>query len=209
MLTGNAFGLDGKKHPVVWTRSAGEWRLRVNSPPPTSNSLFGHGVNIRGQVVGMDGSGCCIAVYWDSLGAATQLAGLAGARNAAAYSISDDGTVAVGNSGVSAVLWRRTLTNGEYGPWSGAIVLEATPTLCGKSGSSIAYDINSAGTVAVGSSCGVAVAWKIANGVVTARQLLEGLGPPNQSVAYGISDTASPLAAGSAKTSTGVYWWGF
>jgi hypothetical protein len=209
MLTGNVFGLDGRKNPAVWTRIGGVWQMRVNPLPPGTPGMFGHGINGRGQVVGMEGTGCCKAAYWDSLGNATILAALTGARNAAAYSINGDGTVAVGNSGVTAVLWRRTLSDGVYGPWTGPITLENTAGLCGKSGSSVAYDINTAGTVAVGSSCGVAVAWKIAAGVVTGRQLLQGLGPPNQSIAFGVSDTSSPLAAGSAKSSTGVYWWGF
>jgi hypothetical protein len=208
-LAGNAYSADAKRHPVVWKRTTGGWELQVNQTPIDVASIFAQAVNARGQSVGFDGSGCCTAAYWDSSGAATRLAGLAGARNAAAWAINGDGTIAVGNSGVSAVLWRRTLSDGVYGPWSGAVALENTPTLCGKSGSSVAYDINSAGTVAVGMSCGVATAWTITGGVVTGRQLLQGLGPPNQSVAYGVSDTSAPLATGSAKSATGVYWWGF
>ena len=209
LLTGNVFALDNSKHAVVWTRAAGAWQQRVFPVPVGLVGAFGQAINARGQVVGMDGTGCCTAVYWDSLGAPTTLARLPGVRNAAAYSINGDGTIIVGNSGVSAVLWRRTLTNGVYGSWSGAIALENTAALCGKSGSSIAYDLNSAGTVVVGSSCDVAVSWKLAGGGVTSRVVMQGLGPPNQSAAYGVNDAGAPLASGTAKNGTGVYWWGF
>ena len=208
-LAGNAYAPDGTRRPVYWRKSPSGWSIQVNQVPSGIPGIFAQGINARGQSVGFDGSGCCTAAYWDSLGNVTRLVALSGARNAAAWSINGDGTVAVGNSGTSAVLWSRTLTNGAYGAWSSAVTLENTGVLCGRTGSSIAYDINSAGTIAVGSSCGVAVAWKIAGGVVTDRQLLQGLGPPNQSVAYGISDAPSPTATGSAKTSTAVYWWGF
>jgi hypothetical protein len=39
--------------------------------------------------------------------------------------------------------------------------------------------------------------------------VLQGLGPPNQSVAYGVNDLAAPQAAGQAKTSSGVLFRGF
>ena len=208
LLTGNAF-VGNRKNAVVWTKTDQGWQLRVNSFPPGVTSLFAQGINARGQVVGMDGSGCCSAFYWDSLGAATRLSGVSGSASSAAYSINGDGTIIVGNSGGSAALWRRTLVGGVYGPWSAAIPLDNPAALCGRSYTSIAYDVNAAGTIAVGSSCGIAVAWQLSGGTVTARVVLQGLGPPNQSVVYGINDAASPRATGSAKTSTGVYWWGF
>ena len=209
LLTGNAFSpINSAKNAVVWTKTLAGWERRVNTLPSGVAGAWGQAINRRGQAVGMDGSGCCVALYWDSLGAVTPLAALSGARNAAAWAISGDGTTVVGISGTSAVMWRRTLAGGTYGAWTGAIVLENTSALCGRNGSSVAYDINSAGTVAVGSSCGVAVAWKL-TGPSVERVVLQGLGPPNQSVAYGINDLEAPLATGSAKTSTGVYWWGF
>jgi hypothetical protein len=208
MMTGNAFSPSNAKTPIVWTRTEAGWQKRTFATPPGVAGAWGQAINRRGQVVGMDGSSCCVAIYWDSLGASTKLAPLSGARNAAAWSINGDGTIVVGQSG-SAVLWRRTFVGGVYGPWSDAVALEATSTLCGKNGSSIAHDVNAAGTVVVGSSCGIAVAWKVSAGVVTSRVLMQGLGPPNQSVALGVNDLAAPLAAGSAKSSAGVYWWGF
>ena len=207
LLTGNAFsGIN--KNAIVWTRTASGWQQRINRLPPGLVNAWGQAINARGQVVGMDGSGCCTAVYWDSLGEPTKLLPLA-KTNAAAYSINGDGTISVGNSGTQAVYWRRTLSGGVYGPWSGAIALETTSTICGRNAGSNAYDVNAAGTIVVGGSCGVAVAWRLSNGVVTSRDVLQGLGPPNQGVVYGINDAPAPRAAGSAKNAAGVYWWGF
>jgi uncharacterized membrane protein len=117
--------------------------------------------------------------------------------------------VIVGGSGQTAVFWRRTLVAGAYGPWSGAIALENTGSLCGKGASSIANAVNAAGTVVVGQSCGIGVAWRLSGGTVTSRTVLQGLGPPNQSVAYAINDLASPQATGTAKGTTGVLFFGF
>jgi hypothetical protein len=208
-LTGTAWSLDNNRHTAVWTRGVSGWQLRINAAVSGVSNVWGQAINGRGQVVGMDGSGCCTAVYFDSLGNPTRLTPVSGSTQAAAWGINGDGTIAVGNSGGLAVLWRRTLVNDVYGPWSAAIALENTASLCPRSGGSAAYDINVSGTVIVGSSCGVATAWKVAGGSVTARVVLQGLGPPNQSVAFGINDTAAPLATGSAKNTAGVYWWGF
>jgi len=209
LMTGNAFSLTGRKNPIVWTRTQAGWQQRINPVPAGLAGAWGQAINARGQVVGMDGSGCCSAVYWDSLGAPTTLPPLPKATNAAAFSINSDGTIVVGNSGGQAVLWRRTLVGGAYGPWSAAIALESTSAICGRNGASFAYDVNAAGTIIVGASCGVAVAWRVSNGAVTSREVLQGLGPPNQSVVYGINDAPVPLAVGTAKNTVGVYWWGF
>jgi len=207
MLTGNAFSLDGRKNAVVWTRTTGGWSQRVFARPAGLTGAWGQAINRRGQVVGMDGSGCCTAVYWDSLGAATTLPFASGTSSAAAWSINGDGTLAVGNSGGAAVMWRRTLTGEGYSAWN-VVALESPTALCGKTGTSVAYDVNSAGTIAVGTSCGLAVAWTLTGGSVI-RVVLQGLGPPNQATAYGINDAAAPRAAGLANNSQGVYWWGF
>src|SRR4029453_4683570 len=73
MLTGNAFSLDGRKNALVWTRTPNGWSQRVFARPAGLTGAWGQAINRRGQVVGMDGSGCCSAVYWDSLGAPTKL----------------------------------------------------------------------------------------------------------------------------------------
>jgi len=164
---------------------------------------WGQSINAGGQVVGRDGSGCCSAIYWDSLGAPTVLG------SGSAWSINGDGTVAVGASGGTAVLWWRTLSAGTYGPWSKAVALENTGSYCGKGASSTANAVNAAGTVVVGVSCGIGVAWRVSGGTVISRTVLQGLGPPNQSVAIGINDLAAPQATGTAKSTTGVLFRGF
>ena len=206
LLTGTSYvpGAVGgaARRPTVWTRTATGWQPTYPTLPSSVPGAWGQSINARGQVVGMDGSGCCNAIYWDSLGTPTILG------NGSAWSINGDGTVVVGQNG-RAVFWWRTLAGGVYGPWSSAVPLENTGTYCGKGGTSIANDVNAAGTVVVGQSCGTAVAWRLSGGTVTSRVVLQGLGPPNQSVAYGINDLAAPRATGTAKSTTGVLFFGF
>jgi hypothetical protein len=205
MMVGNSFSDGGTKNPIVWTRTAAGWEYRIFSVPAgIVSGAWGQAINPRGMVAGMDGSGCCNAVFWDSLGAPTRLAPITAGATAAAYSIDDAGTVIVGQSDGVAVMWTRTLVNGAYGPWSAAKALEATRSVC-KRGASIAYAVNGAGTVAVGSSCGAPVAWILGNGVVVERRLLVGLGPPNNGVANGINDLPNPIITGEANNG-GVYW---
>ncbi|HTK53417.1 MAG TPA: hypothetical protein VL308_16115 [Gemmatimonadaceae bacterium] len=203
LMTGNVFG--NGRNAVVWTRTASGWVQRINARLTGAEGAWGQAINRRGQVVGKDGTTCCTAVYWDSLGAPTRLPVLPGKSGAAAWSINGDGTIVVGNSDGTPVLWRRTLVGGVYGPWT-VNALESFGDTC--RGGSIAYDVNSAGTIAVGSSCQVAVAWTIAAGSAT-LVALQGLGPPNVASAIGINDAVSPRAAGTAKSTQGVYWWGF
>ena len=197
-------GLSGgaARRPTVWTRTATAWQPRYLTLPGGVLGAWGQAINPRGQVVGMDGSGCCSAIYWDSLGTPTILG------NGSAWSINGDGTVVVGAAGGRAVFWRRTLAGGTYGPWSSAIALENTGNYCSK-GASIANAVNAPGTVVVGQSCGTGVAWRLSGGTVTSRVVLQGLGPPNQSIAYGVNDLAAPRATGTAKGTTGVLFFGF
>lgn len=204
MMVGNSFSAT-RKNPIVWTRTATGWEYRI-LPVPASvvGGAWGQAINPRGMVAGMDGTSCCNAVFWDSLGAPTRLEPIASGAAAAAYSIDDAGTIIVGESNGVAVMWTRTLVNGVYGPWNAAKALEGTKTVC-KRGASIAYAVNGAGTVAVGSSCGAPVAWIIGDGVVVERRLLVGLGPPNNGTAYGINDLPNPVITGEANN-RGVYW---
>jgi uncharacterized membrane protein len=204
LLTPNALG----RTPTVWTRTASGWEARYLGFPAGIIGAWGQDINGRGQVAGMDGSGCCLAIYWDSLGAPTTLTGLSGAKNSSAWGINADGTMIVGLSGKTAVMWKRTLVAGTYGAWSAAISLESTGSFCGKNGSSHAYDVNAAGTVIVGQSCGIATAWKLSGGAVVQRVVLQGLGPPNQSVAYGTNELGTQ-ATGTAKGTTGVRFLGY
>jgi hypothetical protein len=204
LMVGNAFSTGSKKNPIVWTRTGTGWEYRIFPMPAGLAGGWGQAINPRGMVAGMDGSGCCNAVYWDSLGASTRLQPIVPGASAAALSIDDAGTVIVGPSNGVAVVWTRTLVNGVFGPWSAAKALESTKALC-RNGASIANAVNGAGTVVVGSSCGAAVAWILDNGIVVQRRLLGGLGPPNGGVANGINDLANPIITGEANNG-GVYW---
>lgn len=203
-----------KRAPAVWTKTPGGWQVRVNALPAGVASAWMQSVNTKGQGAGMSGTSCCYAVYWDSLGMATQLAPMPGASQAAAWSINGDGTVIVGDSNGSAVMWTRTLANGVYGPWSGAIALENTSDYCGNTGSG-AKAVNAAGTIVVGSSCKLPMAWFISGGTVT-RFPLGTLGPPNNGVAIAINNLQNPNAAGglspngsAAGFANGAFWKNF
>jgi hypothetical protein len=206
LMTGNAFLPNAQpKHPIVWTRSAAGWSERVFSfPAGGPASGWGQSINVRGMVVGMDGTTCCFALYWDSLGTPARLAPLKSGAAAAAWSIDDSGLIAVGQSANTAVMWTRPSATAS---WSIATALENTGSLCTK-GTSAAFAVNASGTIAVGESCGMGVAWVISGGTVTSRILLGNLGPPNQSSARGINDLAQPNATGTANNS-GVYWRNF
>jgi uncharacterized membrane protein len=196
-----------KRHnPAIWTQTDNGWQVTLLTLP--SDILDGgwiQGINGLGMATGMDGVTCCHAFFWDASGAPSHLQPVAGATQAAAWSINADGTIIVGNSNGLAVMWTRTLANGVYGAWSQATALENTPQYC--SGTSAANAVNAAGTVAVGVSCGQAMAWLIGNGTVV-RFNLGGLGPPNTSVANAVNNLASPNAAGEANKG-GVYWKNF
>jgi uncharacterized membrane protein len=200
--------------PAVWTKTPSGWQVRVNSIPDSVISAWVQSINSKGQGAGMSGSGCCFAVYWDSVGVGTTLAPLPGSSQAAAWSINGDGTVIVGDSNGSAVMWTRTLTDGVYGPWSGAIALENTSDYCGNTGS-FAKAVNAAGTIIVGDSCKLPVAWFVSGGTVT-RFLLGTLGPPNSGQALSINNLQNPNAAGGltpngsgAGYANGAFWRNF
>jgi hypothetical protein len=196
LLPGGAGG--AARRPTVWTRTGTGWQPRYLTLPSGVLGAWGQTINSRGQV-----AGCCSAIYWDSLGTPTILG------DGRAWSINGDGTVVVGEAGGAAVFWWRTLAGGVYGSWSSTIPLENTGAFCGKGASSTANAVNAAGTVVVGQSCGIGVAWRLSGGTVLSRTVLQGLGPPNQSVAYGINDLATPQATGTAKSTTGVLFRGF
>lgn len=200
--------------PAVWTRTPSGWQVHVNSLPDSVVSAWVQSINSKGQGAGMSGSGCCFAVYWDSLGVGTVLAPLPGSSQAAAWSINGDGTVIVGDSNGFAVMWTRTLTDGIYGPWSGATALENTTDYCGNTGSG-AKAVNAAGTIIVGESCRLPVAWFVSGGTVT-RFLLGSLGPPNTGEALAINNLLNPNAAGgvspngsAAGFANGAFWKNF
>jgi hypothetical protein len=206
--------VNSRREPVVWTRTATGWQMQVNALPPGVITAWVQSINARGQGAGMDGSGCCFAIYWDSLGAGTTLAPLPSGSQAAAWSINADGTVIVGDSNGSAVMWTRTLSDGVYGPWSGAIPLENTRDFCTNTGAG-AKAVNGAGTIIVGASCDIPVAWLISSATVT-RFVLGTLGPPNNGRVLSINNLPNPNAAGAlnpngsaAGYANGAFWKNF
>jgi hypothetical protein len=205
MMVGNAHS-SSNRNTIVWTRTSTGWEHRIFPAPAGIIGFWGQAINRRGMVAGMNGSGCCYAAFWDSLGTPTLLQPITSGATAAAWSIDDVGTIIVGQSNGIAVMWTRTFVNGVYGPWSGAKALESSKTTC--KGTSIANAVNGAGKVAVGSSCGGAVVWIIDDGVVVERRVLVGLGPPNTGAAFGINDLPNPIVTGQANNG-GVYWRSF
>lgn len=212
-VNGNAVIMVGVSQPidrpVVWTRTSNGWTVSiVDTVPAGVPRGVAFSVNAKGQHVGSDGVPGAYALYWDSSGTAAILSSNA----AAAWSINGDGTLVVGDANGVAAMWTRTLSNGMYGPWSGAISLDTPANSC-STPASIAYAVNAAGTVAVGTSCGVPVAWNISGTTVT-RFLLGTLGPPNTGTAYAINNLATPIAAGgvnpaSSGFGSGVLWKSF
>ena len=138
-----------RHNPAIWTQTGAGWQVTLLTlPPDILDGGWIQGINGLRMGVGMDGSTCCHAFFWDASGAPSHLQPLPGSTQAAAWSINGDGTIIVGNSNGFAVMWTRTLLNGIYGAWSVATPLETTSQYC--SGSSAANAVNAAGTVAVG-----------------------------------------------------------
>jgi uncharacterized membrane protein len=197
----------GLNLPLVWTLSSGSWQVRQDTLPSGVPGGWAQSINAKGQSAGMNGTGGSFALYWDSVGTAAVLS----SNSATAWSINGDGTVVVGSAGGVAAMWVRTLSNGAYGPWSGDIFLDTPGNSCGGNPSSSAYAVNSAGTVAVGTSCSQPVAWNISGTTVT-RFLLGTLGPPNNGSALSINNLTMPNAGGSVtqgSQTVGVIWKSF
>jgi hypothetical protein len=190
-----------------WTGTSDTWRLQVN-PTPGGGGAFAVGVNFRGMLVGMDGTTCCKAFYWNADGTGAVLPSLSSGAASHAWAITADGTMIVGGSNNLAVAWRRTANaDGSFGDWAKPVALEPTSQFCGRNGASEAHDVAPDGSVIVGSSCGTPMAWRIASpGSTPVRTTLKGLGNPNNGWANAINaNAAAPLAAGRANN-TGVFW---
>ena len=201
----NVTGLNG---PIVWTRTPSGWQAKFDTLPTAVPGGWAESANAKGQSAGMNGTAGTYALFWDSVGTAAILS----SNQATAWSINGDGTVVVGSANGVAAMWTRTLANGVYGPWSGDIFLDTPANSCSKP-NSIAYAVNAAGTVAVGTSCNQPVAWNISGNTIS-RVLLGTLGPPNNATAFSVNNLAMPNAAGGASQSgsgfaTGVLWKSF
>jgi hypothetical protein len=207
-ISGAVIHPDGSRDAAIWTRTTAGWQLTaLPLPPGAVGGGLAQDVNARGMAVGFDGVSCCVASYWDSSGTVTTLEPIVSGAVASAWSISGDGNIIVGQSNSVAVMWTRT-SSGAFGV---PVALEPTAVWCGSSGrsaTSVAHAINTAGTWVVGASCGKPMAWKLAPGAAPVRVQMEGLGPPNVGEVFGINDLASPLAAGTA-SNAGAYWHDF
>lgn len=194
--------------PAKWTANgAGGWSLTRLPLRTDSAKGFAQGVNPAGMTVGMDGTNCCSAFFWDASNTLTVLPPLVSGAPSAAWAINDAGTVIVGNSNQVAVAWIRASTSDA---WTTPVALENTAAFCAVSHHStsifsVAYDVNSAGII-VGQSCGVPVAWKPSGGGYT-RELLGDLGNHKGGFANAINNAATPIAAGTV--GQGVFWTGF
>jgi uncharacterized membrane protein len=214
IMTGNVFTNGSTKTPARWTPCTSEpgctngWLLNAITPTSPVFESWGQDINPSGMVVGMEGTGCCRAEFWDVDGTQTILTPLTSGAAAAAWGINDAGTVIVGQSAGSAVMWTRAST-GE--PFTTPTRLEAA---CKGNGSSIAYAVNpdliSAGVI-VGQACGVPVAWKVdLTSSTIVRVNLPSTGRSTSGVAQSInrSTSASYRIAGQVN-GAGVYWTGF
>src|SRR3712207_3770116 len=117
-MVGNVWGAGSKKTPGVWKPCAGEadcvngWHLRTF--PATPPGGWAQDVNASGQAVGMEGTSCCRAMYWDADGTMQVLPPRVSGGGAAAWSINDAGTVIVGQSD-GTVVWVRASTTVPFG----------------------------------------------------------------------------------------------
>ena len=115
-LTGNVQNSANTRHtPGKWTWNGSAWVLTGLPLPGARAQGFGQGINAAGMAVGMDGTNCCSAFFWDASNTLTVLPQLVSGAASAAWAINDAGTVIVGNSNQVAVAWIRASTSD---PWT-------------------------------------------------------------------------------------------
>ena len=218
LMTGNVFTNGINKTPARWTRCGSEqegcvngWLLTTIQVTAPITSAWGQDINPRGMIVGMEGSGCCRAAFWDTNDAQTVLTPVTAGGQASAWGINDAGTVIVGQSDGNAVMWIRASTTAPFGA---PTLLDPVP--CKGSGGSIANDVTpdlvATGTV-VGQACGLPIAWKVNVSVVPVtiqRVVLPSTGRSGSGSAQSINrSTASPQRIAGQVNGTGVYWTNF
>jgi uncharacterized membrane protein len=217
LMTGNVFTNGSAKTPAKWTPCSVEpgcmngWLLTTVTPTAPVVEAWGQDVNPSGMIVGMEGTGCCRATFWDADGTQTILAPLVTGAAASAWGINDAGTVIVGQSSQVAVMWRRASTSESFGA---PTRLEATA--CKGGGTSIANAINpdfqTSGTI-VGQACGNPVAWNVdVSGALPTIQriVLPSTGRSTSGTAQSINrSTSSSYRIVGQVNGTGVYWTGF
>jgi uncharacterized membrane protein len=168
-------------------------------------------MNAQGMVAGMEGTGCCRALFWDeSHTTMLVLPPIAAGAASAAWSINDEGTLIVGQSNSRAVAWARPTTTSAFV----AIAFAGNPP-CGSGANSIAYSVapnlsvGTAGTI-VGQECGAPVAWKVsfAGSALTVTQRVA-LPSPTRSTKGLAQDVNRRSGATGQAGGVGVFWSGF
>jgi hypothetical protein len=220
VMTGNVWTNGTNKTPARWTPCSVEpgcmngWLLSTVPLTPPITEAWGQDINPGGMIVGMEGTGCCRAAFWDANGVQSILQPLVAGAAAAAWGLNDAGTIIVGQSNDVAVAWVRTSTGVNFATIA-PIRLEATKT-CKGGGVSIAYAVNpdfgTSGTV-VGQACGVPVAWKIDVGVSPAsivKVMLPSTGRSTSGEARSINRSTSPFyRIVGGVNGAGAYWTNF
>ena len=220
VMTGNVWTNGTNKTPARWTPCTVEpgctngWLLSTVPLTPPITEAWGQDINPGGMIVGMEGTGCCRAAFWDANGAQSILQPLVAGAAAAAWGLNDAGTIIVGQSNDVAVAWVRASTGVNFATVA-PIRLEATKT-CKGGGVSIAFAVNpdfgTSGTV-VGQACGVPVAWKVDVGVSPAsimKVVLPSTGRSTSGEARSINRSSSSFyRIVGAVNGAGAYWTNF
>jgi len=220
VMTGNVWTNGTIKTPARWTPCTAEpgcangWRLSTVALTPPITEAWGQDINPGGMIVGMEGTGCCRAAFWDTSDVQSTLQPLVTGAAAAAWGLNDAGTIIVGQSNDVAVAWVRASTTVDFATVV-PVRLEAAKT-CKGGGVSIAYAVNpdfgTSGTI-VGAACGVPVAWKVDVGVSPAaivKVLLPSTGRSTSGEARSINRSTSALYRIVGEVNgAGAYWTNF
>jgi len=222
LMTGNVWRNGNIKTPARWTCTAQAsgcsttgWQLSIIPVAAPIVEAWGQDINPSGMVVGMEGTGCCRAAFWDANNNQTVLSPLNPGAAAAAWGINDAGTLITGQSDGVAVMWLRAFTTDPF-----TTPTRLDNTTCRGGGTSIAYAVNPDFTAAdgtngtiVGQACGNPVAWKVAisGGPPTIQRIAlpsTGRSTAGQAQSINRSNGGHYRIAGQVN-GTGVYWTDF
>ena len=222
VMTGNVWTNGTNKTPARWSpctdgppECVNGWRLSTVPLTPPITEAWGQDINPGGMIVGMEGTGCCRAAFWDANNVQSILQPLVAGAAAAAWGLNDAGTIIVGQSNDVAVAWVRASTSVDFASVA-PIRLEA-PKTCKGTGTSIAYAVNpdfvTSGTV-VGQACGLPVAWNVDVAVSPAsivKVVLPSTGRSTSGEARSInrSTSLSLYRIVGAVNGAGAYWTNF
>jgi hypothetical protein len=178
--------------PVLWNLGSGG--CRVLPLPAGFSGARVTDVNGLGMATGS-------GIVWNADASFTVLGPLPGETSAFTEGISEDGTIAVGYSGLRAAYWVRSGAT-----WSSAIELPV-PVSCSSAGS-WANDVTTGGII-VGKGCdGGAWYWTLSAGVLTSTNRLLGTGAKSSGAAEavnGVTTGGLPWIAGGSSDQA-AYW---